>query len=86
MPCAMVKVEATGLKAFQVDANVVQQSLGILEIALRRFNVQSAAINRQELAVVSELVSFGMSAEVIVVIQDQEADAPSGILQEEVSR
>ena len=53
------------LKTIQVDADVVQQSLSILEITLRRFNVQSASVNRQQLAVVPELVSFGVSAEVI---------------------
>ena len=59
------------VEPIEIDADVVKELLGALEIAEGRFDVESPAVNRQQFAVVTEFVALGVTAEVVVVVEDQ---------------
>ena len=68
-----------------VDADFVKKALHDLVVAPDVFDVERAAIDRHQPAVVAEFVALRVAAEVVVVVENQDAGRTSGILQEEVS-
>jgi hypothetical protein len=53
----------------EIDSNIVEQLPSRSAVAFRRFDVERAAVDHQSAALVHELVSLGVSAKVVVVIQ-----------------
>src|SRR5262249_4785558 len=69
-------------KAVQVDTYRIEQLAGRLVVALGRFDIERSAVQDEGPAVVLEFVAVGMSAEIVVIIQDKHSRIPPDILDE----
>ncbi len=69
------------LEAIEIDADVVEELLASLVIAEGRLDVQRAAVHHQRLAVVTEFVALGVTAEIVVVVEDQNLRASPDVLE-----
>ena len=68
-----------GLEARNVDAELAQQrSRHLAVLGLRRIDRFAAAVADHEPAVVRELVALGVAAEIVVVVEDEDARRWSG--------
>ena len=73
-------------KAVEVDPDILEELLGRLVVPLGRLDIERAAVQRQRPSVVLKLVALGVSAEVVVVVEDEHPGAPTEVLDKEVRR
>jgi hypothetical protein len=59
----------TVVEPVEIHTDIAQQLLRGFEIPERRLDVQCAAADRQQLALVTESVPLGVSPEVVVVVE-----------------
>jgi len=70
-----ILVEAVGL-----DAKLLQQPLGFGAVARRSFNGLGPSVAEQQAITGAELVALRVPAEIVVILQDQNARVVAGIL------
>ena len=70
--------------ALPVDADLLQQALRDLAVLRGRLHVQGAAVHQVGAAVEPELVALGVAAEVVVVVEEQDAGVRARLLREVV--
>ena len=74
------------LEPVEIDADGQQQFFGRFVITLGSLDVQRSAIDGEQASVVAEFIAFGVSAEIVVIVEDQDARIAAGALQEVIRR
>ena len=65
-----------------VDPDLLEQPAGDISVLRGRFHVEGSAVHQVGPPVEVELVAFGMPAEIVVVVEKQDAGVGAGLLRE----
>ena len=85
-PVKIVIGSVVRLEPVEIDPDVRKQFLGRFVVTLGRLDVQRSAIDGEQASVVSKFIAFGVPAEIVVIVEDQNAGIAAGALQEVVGR
>ena len=68
-----IAVKAFLLQSRRINSQFGQKSASFFAVRKRRFNGKTAAIGQQQPAAGTKFIAFGVSAEIIVIVEDQYA-------------
>ena len=81
-----VKFLVVGLvKLFRLDPQIFEDALGYVAVLGRTFDRLGAAVAQEQTLADAKLVAPGVSAEVVVIVEDENAGFRSGLFAIEVS-
>src|SRR5580693_6815102 len=67
-----------GAEFFRIDAQLIHQSVRLFAVRKRRFDGPGAAIREQQPALRAKLVALGVAAEIVVIVENQDARCGAG--------